>query len=91
MAFTHVIRTRKALRHVPHHHRGPALNKCHAVAEAHPVVRDCQTVTTACGGAATVSELCEVVGADGGPVYNCWATADAAAVTCKDCRKKLGL
>ena len=88
---THTITGRKGLRHTPHHHRGPALNKTHAVCDAGLRVRGGAATVTVCGAAVTVSELCEVVGADGGPVYNCRPAATPDRVTCKDCRRKLGI
>lgn len=85
-SFTHVIRGRKAQRHLSHHHRGPALNKRHAVNDPALQIRHYATAETVCGATVTVQELDEYAG---GPVYNCWpATADSR-VTCKDCLKKL--
>lgn len=86
---THVIRGRKVLRHLPHHHRGPAVNKAHAVDAPGLSIRDRDDVTAVCGATVRIEELVEVVGADGGPAYNCYPTTDAKRVTCRDCARKL--
>jgi len=90
MTVTHVIRGRKVERYTRHHHRGAGLNKVHAVCDPALRVRDGYRAVTVCGATVRVEELGEVLGADGGAVYNC-RPADGSDVTCRDCRKKLGL
>lgn len=89
--FTHTITGRKSLRYLPHHHRGVLLNKTHAVANEKLSIRDGAEAETVCGAVLAVEELSEVVAADGGAFYNCRPASEASRVTCKDCRKKLGM
>lgn len=89
--FTHTINSRKLLRYLPHHHRGPALNKTHAVASESLRVRDGAEAETVCGMVVRIEELPEVLATDGGPLYNCRAVTAASRVTCKDCLVKLGM
>lgn len=89
MPLTHVIAGRPALRYLQHHHAGVRLNRTHAVDCAGLIIRDRATTRTLCGAEVTIQELPELVAADGGPVYNCRATADGKAVTCRDCKRKL--
>lgn len=88
-AFTHTISGRKTLRYLPHHHRGPQLNKRHAVNPGS--LYEGKQVNTVCGESVRIDILGEVVAADGGFLWNCTKAADASEVTCKNCRKKLGL
>lgn len=87
--FTHLIQGSAFLRYVQHHHRETKKNKRHAINNPTLSVYEGAKVETVCG--ATVG-----VGYDDracNDAMNCWKATpeDAKWVTCKDCRKKLGL
>lgn len=89
MNATHTINGRKALRYLPHHHRGALVNKTHAVANQSLSIREGAEAETLCGMVIQVTELSEVVAVDGGAFYNCRKATEASRITCKDCLAKL--
>lgn len=90
MNITHTIAGRPALRYLPHHHRGPVLNRTHAVSTPTQAIYTGAIARTICGAAIGVEELPErLAAANGGPLYNCLPASAGARVTCRDCFKKL--
>jgi hypothetical protein len=86
-AFTHTITGRASLRYVQHHHRGPKQNRTHAINNAGLVIREMVQVETVCGGSVRMEHIEEIYGEP----MNCGVASERSRITCKDCRKKLGI
>ncbi len=86
---THLIQASSFLRYIQHHHRETKKNRTHAVNNANVAIYEGARVETVCGATVSVGyddRICS-------DQLNCWKVPaeDAKWVTCKDCRKKLGL
>lgn len=82
---THIVQASSAIRYVQHHHRAAKVNRRHAVVATPRGVYEGAAVETACGATVKVE--------DNGYALTCWKVQpdQLGDVSCKDCRKKLGL
>ncbi len=86
-AFTHTITGDSSIRYVRNHHRPLKQNRTHAINNANLVIREMVQVETVCGGSVRMEHIEEIYGEP----MNCGPVSERSRITCKDCRKKLGL
>lgn len=86
-AFTHVACRLSSVGYVPHHHRDTPKGKRHAVLTTPGNVYDGARLTAICGESVYVQADERIFDCP----LTCTPCTDPLYVTCKDCRKKLGL